>query len=216
MAKLNTHFLRLMLIGCLVFVQAGFAAPSVKRLGGGSIYKGTNSAVNAKSDAKTTGTAGRAASIRTIGMGGKIKPTTGGTNNTSAARLSVGKYLHNAGVSAGVIRPASPSSGTPSSAALDALSLRVDELESQMMTKVDDTILNDYVTQTELQDNYYTAEQITNNYAAKDSVETIIDAISDLNTRLTAVESASGVVDPVSDWCVYGPVILVSLDPKCN
>lgn len=216
MARFNIHFSLLAFAVCLGSVQAGFAAPSVKRLGGGSIYTGTSSATAAKTAAKanSTRTAGRTASIRTIGMGGKINSTAGATNNANTARLSVGKYLHTAGVNAGIIKPVS--SGTPSGSALDALSLRVDELESQMTTKVDDTVLNNYVTQTDIQNDYYTAEYIMNNYATKDSVETILDAISDLDTRLTAVESASGVVEPVSDWCIYGPAILVSLDPKCN
>ncbi len=152
MTKSNAHFLWLVLVVCLGCIPDAIAAPSVKRLGGGNIYTGTTSAVNAKSVAKvdSVGTAGRASSIRATG-GGTIKPTIGTTtttNNANKARLSVGKYLHGAGTKAGIIKPIG--STTPDTAGLNDISARIDYLENQVNNKLDNDALNNYYAKSEV------------------------------------------------------------------
>lgn len=208
MAKLNTHFVRLVLIGCLVFAQDGFAASSVKRFGTGNIYTGTSSAVTAKSDVKVIksgGTTGRASSVRTIGTG-KIKPatikTTNSTGNTNTARLSVGKYLHSAGANRGIIKPVNNNSSGNSG------------LDGDYYTKSEiDATINEIKTNVE----NLTVVVSDENTGLLKRVETTETNVDGLTARVEDLENASGGGEhnTVSDWCDNLPTWLQN-DDNCN
>lgn len=111
MAKFNIHFSLLTIAVCLGCGSELMAAPSVKRLGVGNSFGGTTTATAAKYgnvNRNVGNTIGRSASVKTNSIG-KLKPATikagGSANAANPARLSVGKYLHAAGVSNNVIKP---------------------------------------------------------------------------------------------------------------
>lgn len=214
---MNKKHIRFSLITCalcLGFLSDAVAAPSVKRLGGTNTYTGTSGAVSAKSGNITkTNSGSRLSSVRTNRLSNtknttSVKTTTSGAvANTS--RLSVGKYLHSAGVDTGKIKPiSSGSSVTPSE--LDAYAKKdevytKDEIDAKdYLTQTD--VENTYVTKTEIQNNYYTTEQITNNYATKTEMNDMSDTVSGIDERLTVVEQATGSsAGTVNDWNTNKP-----------
>lgn len=115
----------------LICVDAN-AAPLVKKLGTGNSYKGTDSAVSAKT-VDSVGTSG--ATVGRVGRStGTIKPTsiskTVATPNTS--RLSLGKYLHSSGVSTGAIKKVSEMSGSGTGTGSAGVSVDVDAINTSI------------------------------------------------------------------------------------
>lgn len=206
MKKKYIHFSLIACALCVGFLSTAIAAPSVKRLGGKNTYAGTTSAVSAKIGRVGTNvkanSGSRLSSVRTNRLTNKTSSVKSATSETAAntARLSVGQYLHNAGVVSGKIKPISGSSGssiTPSE--ISDLTVRVENLEINKADKND--IENNYVTKNEIQNNYYTTEEITNNYATKTEVDSVSDTISNIDTRLSAVEQAGGsTTNTVNNW----------------
>lgn len=88
------------LICCMAVVFNGYAAPTVKKLGIASINSNVNNNVKSVSINRT----GSVHSVKNIGV---VKPvqTVETVNKAKTARLSVGKYLHGAGVASGNIKP---------------------------------------------------------------------------------------------------------------
>jgi len=99
---------------CAFAVSQAYSAPSVKKLGGMNSVAGIGGVASVKSDALNNV---RSASVRAVKPLNNAKPviTTkannsgGAVDNVNTARLSVGKYLHNAGTSAGLIKPVTTS-----------------------------------------------------------------------------------------------------------
>ena len=96
---------------CAFAVSQAYSAPSVKKLGGVNSVAGIGGVASVKSDALNNV---RSASVRAVKPLNNVKPviTTKANNsggaavdNVNTARLSVGKYLHNAGTNAGLIKP---------------------------------------------------------------------------------------------------------------
>ena len=91
-------------------VLPAFAAPSVRKLGGTGAIAGVSGAVSAKTavshtDEPITPRSSSVRSVKTLGTNnnGAIKPASN-SNNVNVSRLSVGKYLHSAGVDTGKIK----------------------------------------------------------------------------------------------------------------
>lgn len=122
---------------CLIMSNA-MAAPTVKRLGANSASSGTTTATPAR--AADSISASRAPSIRSNVIGGKpVTITKVNSENKSSdvintSRLTVGKYLHNKGISSGVIKPTGSSVVSQSDEILD-LTDRVIQLENRIATK---------------------------------------------------------------------------------
>lgn len=206
MKKKYIHFSLIACALCVGFLSTAIAAPSVKRFGGKNTYTGATSAVSAKTGkvgiGVKTNSGSRLSSVRTNRLTNKTSSVKSATSETAAntARLSVGQYLHNAGVVSGKIKPISGSSGssiTPSE--ISDLTVRVENLEINKADKND--IENNYVTKNEIQNNYYTTEEITNNYVTKTEMNDISDTVSNIDTRLSAVEQAGGpTTNTVNNW----------------
>lgn len=237
MAKININFSLLAVAVCLGFAQDAFSAPSVKRLGMGNSYAGISNAVAAKSGSvgRNTGTTGvRAASVRNVG-GGTVKSTTSSktssvSNNANASRLSVGKYLHVAGVKDGIIKPAG--SGTPGNSGINTNNYYTKE-ETYTKQEIDAKFgtlpaLDNYYTKDEINttiNNYYTKDEIDTYrdgldglYATKTSVETLntdVNGNGGLAERVTALENGHVAGESASDWCDEGPSWMVATDPNC-
>ena len=137
------------------------AVPSVKRLGGANTYTGAGAAASAKSGTiKSSGL--RSSSVRTNRVTGtkgtsSVKTTSNPSAVANTSRLSVGKYLHTAGTNAGIIKPVSGSSITPSE--ISDLTVRIENLE------------NTYITKSEIQNNYYTKSDVDNSYVKQDDAD---------------------------------------------
>ena len=215
MNKKHIHFSLITCALCLGFLSDAVAAPSVKRLGGMNTYAGTSSAVSAKVGNTTkTNSGSRLSSVRTNRLtnakGTVSTKTTASNAKANTSRLSVGQYLHNAGVVSGKINkiPSSGSSITPSElddyAKKDEVYTK-DEIDAKnYLTQTD--VENTYVTKTEIQNNYYTTEQITNNYATKTEMNDMLDTVSNIDSRLTVVEQATGSsAGTVNDWNANKP-----------
>lgn len=211
MKKKYIHFSLIACALCVGFLSTAIAAPSVKRLGGKNTYTGATSAVSAKTGkigtSVKTNSGSRLSSVRTNRLTNKTSSVKSATSETAAntSRLSVGQYLHNAGVVSGKIKPISGSSGssiTPSE--ISDLTVRVENLENNKADKND--IENNYVTKSEIQNNYYTTEEITNNYVTKTEMNDISDTVSNIDTRLTVVEQTTGSsAGTVDDWNANKP-----------
>lgn len=225
---MNKKHIRFSLITCalcLGFLSDAVAAPSVKRLGGMNTYTGTSDAVSAKSGNITkTNSGSRSSSVRTNRLtntkGTVSTKTTASNAKANTSRLSVGQYLHSAGVNAGKIKPVSSGSSVTPSEVSD-LTLRIENLENNKADKGDyytkdeidnknyltqTDVENTYVTKTEIQNNYYTTEQITNNYATKTEMNDMSDTVSNIDSRLTVVEQTAGSsAGTVDDWKTQGP-----------
>lgn len=214
MNKKNVHFAFVIGMLCLGFLSDAVAAPSVKRLGGTNAYVGTSGAVSAKSgaSAKAVVTGARAPSNRSSRLTSvKTVPavkTVSSSAVSDTSRLSVGKYLHNAGQNAGIIKPISGSAVSP--AEVESLTGRVTDLESKIET------LDNYYTKEEIEArNYVTQEELVeSNYATKTELDTVSGTVSEINTtvsalqeRVAAVENATGAGANVADnWETQKPV----------
>ena len=223
MARISVRFLLLICVACLgVAVDAG-AVPSVKRLGVGNSYSGISNATIAKKTSSSNNSGGvvRSASIRTTGLN-KPKSVTAGnlaeTKNTApdAARLSVGKYLHNAGEKAGKIKPIGSSSPTNTEIA----DIKTD-IENNYYTKTD--IENDYYTKTDIENNYYTKAdiddkgyvtqtQVQNNYYTKEQVNTKITDEMTINANAMAETIATKVAEKLATVSVWDNSVLTMQD----
>lgn len=207
MARISVRFLLLICVACLgVAVDAG-AVPSVKRLGVGNSYSGISNATIAKKTSSSNNSGGvvRSASIRTTGLN-KPKSVTAGnlaeTKNTApdAARLSVGKYLHNAGEKAGKIKPIGSSSPTNTEIA----DIKTD-IENNYYTKSEiDAAINNY--KDEINQIKTDVENLTTTVSDEDTglvkrVETTETNVDGLTARVKDLENASGTGgNTVSDW----------------
>lgn len=108
------------------------AVPSVKKLGVAKPY----TAVADKPESVIS--PARTGSLKVIKTS-SVKPVkeTKGKNNLSASRLSVGKYLHNAGKDAGIIKPVNKSDNISNTSVIDnkkieELTARIEYLEQQI------------------------------------------------------------------------------------
>lgn len=90
-------------------INSASAVPSIRKLGGIGSYAGTTSATVADTNANTNSV--RMASFRSGGTA-HIANTKSSDANSNKARLSLGKLLHNSGVSKGIITPSSQNSGS--------------------------------------------------------------------------------------------------------
>ena len=163
------------------------AAPSVRMLGTNTARVGTNAAV-VKSDNNTSVPTQRLGSIRaktvtnsapvTINkVPSKINPT---TDSAEESRLSLGKYIHTTGVSAGTIKPVSGTTVNTGVSSSEFVNLvdRVQDLEDgkqDIITPGDGLVMDGnkisldsavFRAQVEenvaaaMEDNYYTADEI--------------------------------------------------------
>ena len=120
---------------CLTLaVSSGWSAPSVKMLGGGNMLSGTSKAVSVKNNVqKTDSDVVRTGSIRTVKpVSAKTVSDNKSVNDVNTARLSVGKYLHSAGVKEGKIKPINVSNSSVSNAEFDQLDEQVNQLNTQV------------------------------------------------------------------------------------
>lgn len=181
MNKLYADFLLVASVVCLFFVPDAFSASSVKRLGGGGTYVGTNQAMSAKNAENSTSTGSRVSSVRAnrsggVGKGASVKSGKA-TSASNTSRLSVGKYLHNTGLNTGRIKSVSTANSVNPMEVND-LTARVDNLETQMQNKLDTDVFEDYKV------------YVDNNYATK-----------------AEAENTTGMnLDTVSDWEKYKPI----------
>jgi len=160
MNGLKLRFSLLVGVLCLVFAGDAFAVPSVKYLGAAKTQTGSVGTIPVQS-AKTTTTAPktqRLSSVRTVRSTVKptsIKQSTAFTGN-STSRLSVGKYLHNAGVDANIIKKVYSPNPMPAGIELEE---RVLDLESK---------IDNYYTKQEIDDkNYMTKTDLANDWSAQ-------------------------------------------------
>lgn len=211
MKKKYIHFSLIACALCVGFLSTAIAAPSVKRFGGKNTYAGTTSAVSAKIGRVGTNvkanSGSRLSSVwpdhsTNTNKTSVVKTTKTGTNTVDAARLSVGQYLHNAGVVSGKIKPISSSSGssiTPSE--VSDLTLRIENLENNKADK------DDYYTKDEIDNkNYLTQADAETNYATKTETNNISNTVSNIDNRLTAIEQTGGSgVSTVNNWAADKP-----------
>jgi len=182
----NIRFLSSALVLCFFGVAETHAAPSVKMLGANTARIGANTTV-VKSDANANAPTQRLGSIRSKTVNGgapvtvnKVVSPSATKDSGSDARLSLGKYIHSTGVSAGTIKPvANTASGAEvSSSDFIALSDQVRDLKntkqdtisvgdglvlSENTISLDPAVLQTQVAAdvaTALGDDYYTADQI--------------------------------------------------------
>lgn len=121
---------------CLILsVLQGWAAPSIKMLGGSSL-PGAGKVVPVKNDnVQNVGSDNvRASSVRTI-RPANTKPISDNKSvkDVNAARLSVGKYLHAAGVNTGKIKPINTSGSSVSNAEIDRLDEEIVQLNAKVI-----------------------------------------------------------------------------------
>lgn len=125
----------LLICMCLVVpVLQGWAAPSVKMLGGNSL-PGMGKVVPVKSDnVQNAGLDnGRVSSVRAVRpVSAKPVSVNKSVKDVNVSRLSVGQYLHNAGVNVGKIKPINTSGSSISNTEIN----RLDEEIVQLNAKV--------------------------------------------------------------------------------
>jgi hypothetical protein len=133
-------FLSSALVVCVFGITGAHAAPSVKMLGANTAKIGTNAAV-VKSDTDSNVPTQRLGSIRSKTVNNAAPVTVNrltspsvATDSGSDARLSLGKYIHSTGISAGTIKPAAASlpSAEVSSSDFVSLSDHVRDLERSL------------------------------------------------------------------------------------
>lgn len=188
MIKSNIRFLSSVLVMSVFGMASVSAAPSVKMLGSNTARVGSNTSV-VKTNNTATPTTQRLGSIRPTNVGSGMPvtvtkvPSKVNTVNTvsttdsgDAARLSLGKYIHSTGVSAGTIKPSTGSSSNAGVSSSDFVNLvdRVQNLENGKqdtiaagdgLVKDGNTISLDPVTLGDtvsdiLGEDYYTADEI--------------------------------------------------------
>ena len=125
----------LLIFMCSVLpVLQGWAAPSVKMLGGNSL-PGMGKVMTVKNDnmPNVGSSSVRASSVRAV-KSANIKPVSDNkvAKDVNAARLSVGKYLHNAGVNAGKIKPINTSGSSISNTEIDRLDEEIVQLNAKI------------------------------------------------------------------------------------
>ncbi len=119
-------------------VSQAYSAPSVKKLGGVGVVAGINSVPSAKTDttkisSPVVGRAGTIRSVKTVNTPVAVSTkTVASTNSASTARLSVGKYLHNAGTNAGLIKPVATSNTTINNAEFEEVENQVTNLTNRI------------------------------------------------------------------------------------
>lgn len=187
MVSFGMRFLSSILVLSVLGITSVSAAPSVRMLGTNAARVGTNTAV-VKSDSKNTASTQRLGSVRaknvtssapvTINkVPSKINPT---TDSAEEARLSLGKYIHTTGVSAGTIKPVSGTTVNTGVSSSDFVNLvdRVQNLEDGKQDTIvpgdglvmkdnkislDSAVLQAQVEEnvaTVMEENYYTADEI--------------------------------------------------------
>ena len=188
MIKSNIRFLSSVLVMSVFGMASVSAAPSVKMLGTNTARVGSNTSV-VKTNNTATPTTQRLGSIRPTNVGSGMPVTVtkvpskvntvntvGTTDSGDAARLSLGKYIHSTGVSAGTIKPSTGSSSNAGVSSSDFVNLvdRVQNLENGKqdaitagdgLVKDGNTISFDPVTLGDtvsdiLGEDYYTADEI--------------------------------------------------------
>ncbi|MBR5354863.1 MAG: hypothetical protein IK122_01930 [Alphaproteobacteria bacterium] len=188
MIKSNIRFLSSVLVMSVFGMASVSAAPSVKMLGSNTARVGSNTSV-VKTNNTAAPTTQRLGSIRPTNVGSGMPvtvtkvPSKVNTVNTvsttdsgDAARLSLGKYIHSTGVSAGTIKPSTGSSSNAGVSSSDFVNLvdRVQNLENGKqdtiaagdgLVKSGNTISLDPVTLGDavsdiLGEDYYTADEI--------------------------------------------------------
>ena len=129
MTKRNMCFLSSALVVCAFGITSAHAAPSVKMLGANTAKIGTNAAV-VKSNTDSNVPTQRLGSIRSKTVNNAAPVTVNrltspsvATDSGSDARLSLGKYIHSTGISAGTIKPATGSLPSPEVSSSDFVSL---------------------------------------------------------------------------------------------
>ena len=188
----NMRILSSVLVMCVFGITSAGAAPSVKMLGTNTARIGTNANV-VKSNTNAGASTQRLGSIRpkTVNAGtpvtvNKVISANNTADSASDARLSLGKYIHSTGVSAGTIKPASSTSTSTAGVAADAFDALVERVETLENGKQDaitpgqglvldgSTIsLDPAVLQTQVEENVTTA--LEDNYYTADEINTILE-----------------------------------------
>lgn len=224
MNKKYIHFSLIACALCVGFLSTAIAAPSVKRLGGMNTYAGTSGAVSAKTGkvgiGVKTNSGSRMSSVSqyesliNTKKAVSVKNATSGTDSESS-RLSVGQYLHNAGVVSGKIKPISGSSGssiTPSD--VSDLTLRITNLENNKADKgdyytKDEIDASNYLTQTDVENNYVTKTEIENNYATTTEIQNTYITKNEVQdsyaTKQYVDDKLSDGAGTVDDWNANKP-----------
>lgn len=125
----------LLICMCLVVpVLQGWAAPSVKMLGGNSLLGSGKVMATKANNVQNAGLDnGRASSVRAIRpISAKTVSANKFSKDVNVSRLSVGQYLHNAGVNAGKIKQINTSGSSISNTEIN----RLDEEIIQLNAKV--------------------------------------------------------------------------------
>lgn len=188
----NRSFLPVTLVLSLGVMPGAIAAPSVRVLGQKTAGSGNTVQTVKRVDANQLS---RAASVRNTGT--VVKPVSI-TKNTvtktttenkvpseSAARLSIGKYIHSTGVKNGVIKPNGSASGvSPSSGDVVVLTERIDDIDARVEAKQDRLEAGDGI-------------------VISDNVISVDTSVGDLSGRVdTLEEQVSGKAD-TSDFEAY-------------
>ena len=182
MNKFNIRFLSSVLVMSVLGMCSVSAAPSVKMLGTNTARVGTNTSV-VRTNNTSTPTTQRLGSIRSTNLTSgtpltinKVPTKANAVNSAEESRLSLGKYIHSTGVSAGTIKPTTGSASTAGISSGDFTNLadRVQNLENGKqdaisvgdgLIKTGNTISLDATAvqnqvETVLADDYYTADEI--------------------------------------------------------
>lgn len=126
----------LLVCGSLVLsLSSALAAPSVKMLGGGNSLPGIakNTVVRNSSNQTSASSGVRVSSVRAAKpISAKIAQDNKTVSDVNVARLSVGKYLHNAGVNSGKIKPINTSGSSVSNTDIDELNEQINQLNTQV------------------------------------------------------------------------------------
>ena len=187
------------LVLCAFGIADACAAPSVRLLGtntaqlSGKSVTPTNTipSQGATSSARVgTIRPKSVSSVTTSGVNRVIKPS---TVSSDESRLSIGKYIHNAGVTSGVIQPAgaaaSPSSGaTVASSEFISLVDRVSDLEGEIETK---------------QDIFEAGNGLIMENGVIDiesAIYNLPEQVADLQTQIDNKTSAESLVETLSDY----------------
>ena len=222
----NINFLSSVLVLCVFGITGANAAPSVRMLGANSTKVGTNASV-VKSDNKTSTSTQRLGTIRSkavsagtpVNVNKVVTPSTA-TSSDSEARLSLGKYIHSTGVSAGTIKPGATTGSTAEVSSSDFVALS-DQVRNLKDTKQDaisagdglvldeNTIsLDSSAVQAQVEDvlgsHYYTKNEIDTkvaNIAAGDMSEALTgkqDTITDLAAIRSGAAAGATAVQPAA------------------
>ena len=176
------RFLSSVLVMSVFGMTSVSAAPSVKMLGTNTARVGTNTSV-VRTNNTSTPTTQRLGSIRSTNVTSgtpltinKVPTKANAVNSAEESRLSLGKYIHSTGVSAGTIKPTTGSASNAGISSSDFTNLadRVQNLENGKqdtivagdgLVKSGNTISLDPVTLGDtvsdiLGEDYYTADDI--------------------------------------------------------